>query len=152
MYLNPHNALQRLRNDWNEHGKLIVAVDYDSTLMPYLPEEYAYKEQFEEVRQLVRELSTMGCIIIIFTASDESRHGNIKASLKAMNIKWDLFNESPEYIPNIGKTGKVYANAYLDDRAGLSEVFGHLTILVAEKKLENMQKGFQEISKQLSKI
>lgn len=152
MYLNPHKALQRLRNDWNEHGKLIVAVDYDSTLVPYLAEEVNYEYDFHSVRDLVRELSQMGCIIIIFTASDEKRHDGIKQALKMLNIKWDLFNESPEYIPNIGKTGKVYANAYLDDRAGLSEVFGHLTTLVAERKLADLQKGFREISKQLSKI
>lgn len=133
-YLNTNNALARLRNDWYRHGSLIVAVDFDSTLVPYM--EYEKTSSFEPIRSLVRDLKTWGCTIIIFTASAEDRHDDIKQQLVDMNIQWDLFNESPANIPNIGKTGKVYANAYLDDRAGLTEVYTNLRQLLLEKELE----------------
>lgn len=149
IYLDPNKALQRLRDDWNKHGSIIVAVDYDSTLVPYLPHENG--GPFHLVHQLVRTLKEMGCTIIIFTASAQDRWDDIKHNLTYLNIKYDLFNESPAHIPNIGKNGKVYANAYLDDRAGLYEVYTMLTQLVAEKRLEQIDKAFQGLSKQLSR-
>lgn len=152
MYLNPLNALKRLRDDWAKHGKLIVAVDFDSTLWPYLDEEWKHMSKFAEVWKLVQDLHSLGCTIIIFTASEISRHDDIKEQLAKRAIPWDLFNESPSYIPNIGRTGKVYANAYLDDRAGLSEVFGHLSQLVIEKRYELLKEGFAGLSKQMAKI
>lgn len=135
-YLNPSNTLQRLREDWDKHGGIIVSVDFDSTLVPYMEDEKAYIKEFEKIRQLVRELHSFGCTIVINTASAESRWEGIKEELNTLAIPYDYFNETPPNVPNVGKHGKVYANVYLDDRAGLSEVFNHLQQLLTEKKLE----------------
>lgn len=145
-YLDPNKALQRLREDWKKHNRLIVAVDFDSTLYPYMADEYSY--DFTPIRQLVRDLYELGCTIIIFTASEESRWEGIKQELNRIEVPYNLFNLSPEGIPNIGKAGKVYANAYLDDRAGLYEVFTHLSILVAEKMEEAKENYWMKLLKQ----
>jgi hypothetical protein len=149
-YLNPNNAIQRLRNDWSKHGRLIIAVDFDSTLVPYM--DYEKESDFHEIRQLVRDLKSAGCIIIIFTASSEDRWEQVKKDLNDINISWDYFNQSPPNIPNIGQNGKVYANAYLDDRAGLYEVFNALKIVLTEKKLQSNIISMKEMVKQLSHI
>jgi DNA-binding LacI/PurR family transcriptional regulator len=146
-YLNPNNALDRLRNDWNKHGSLIVAVDFDSTIYPY---QYHEGDDFEAIRQLVRDLYSLGCTIIIWTASEEERHASIKYLLKQVEIPYHHFNENS---PNVKFTGrKIYANAYLDDRAGLYEVFNHLNTLVTEKKLAKLKGFFEGMSNQAKRF
>jgi hypothetical protein len=133
-YLNSLESLQRLRDEWKKYGKLIVAVDVDSTLIPYHLNEK--DDNYEPIREQIRQLFNLGCPIIINTAAEEARWDGIKEKLAYYNIPWTLFNESPPNIPNIVKKGKVYANVYYDDRAGLSEVFRTMAILIGEKMLE----------------
>ncbi len=144
-YLNPEHATQRLREEWDKYGGLILAVDYDSTLIPFhIHEENA---DFERVRQLVRDCKKMGCIIVINTGSERERWEGIKEDLKEMEIPWDYFNETPHHIKNIGRDGKVYANAYLDDRAGLWEVVISLEALLAERTLLLTKKQLKAMHK-----
>lgn len=129
-YLNPNTALERLRNEWAKHGSLIIAFDVDSTVLPFHTNEYKY--DYEPVRELLRRANTLGCTLIVFTASMESRWEEIKEQLKAAKIPWHYFNKSPDYITGIGQFGKVYANIYLDDRAGLYEAYTILNQLITE--------------------
>lgn len=131
-YLDPNKFTDRLRHEWEQYGGLIIAVDYDSTLIPYWEEEKS--ANFEPIHKLIRDCKAYGCTIIINTAAKESRIETIKKELHEMDIPWDYFNESPPYIKDIGKGGKVYANAYLDDRAGLCQMFNTLSLLLEEKK------------------
>jgi len=132
LYLDPNKLTERLRKEWNEYGGLIIAVDFDSTLIPYWPDEN--EADFESIHQLIRDCKLYGCTIIINTAAKEDRIEKIKDELLDLHIVWDYFNESPPYIKDIGKGGKVYANVYLDDRAGLYQVFITLQQLVLERK------------------
>lgn len=129
-YLNPLHALKRLRREWKEHGGLIVAVDFDSTLCPY--RDYEVESDTEIVRELVRELYNYGCTIIIWTAAEKERHEGQKQWLKDNNISWHHFNEQPTASKYDSR--KVYANAFLDDRAGMSEVFSALSQVLTEVK------------------
>jgi hypothetical protein len=131
-YLDPNKLTERLRKEWETHGGLIIAVDYDSTLIPYWNEEKG--ADFEPIRQLIRDCKLYDCTIIINTAAKEDRIEAIKEYLKEINIPWDYFNESPPYIKEIGKGSKVYANVYLDDRAGLHQVFTTLQLLLLERR------------------
>jgi len=149
-YLNPNNSLQRLREDWQAHNGIIIAVDFDSTLIPYMDDERGYMNDFEKVRQQIRDLKTAGCTIIINTASEESRWADIMNQLADMKIGYHYFNKSPDYIPNIGRNGKVYANLYYDDRGGLYETYTHAHILLLEWRVRELEMQVKSIGKQLS--
>lgn len=147
-YLNPNRALDRLRQEWDKYGSIIVAFDIDSTVLPFHPDEVT--DAYEPIRDLLRGLKALGCTLIAFTAASEDLIPYIKEALKTLEVKWDYFNESPPSIPNVTKQGKVYANVYLDDRAGMYEVYSHLRQLLQEKRLENSMKAFRAIGRQNS--
>lgn len=149
-YLNPNVALERLRNEWKKHGKLIVAFDVDSTVLPFHPDER--EDNYEPIRQLLRDLHELGCTLICFTAASSKRWPDIIAQLAVIDVPFDKFNSTPSYIPDVSVTGKVYANAYLDDRAGLFETYSHLNQLVLEKRLEKATNFFEGLAQQAKRF
>jgi len=149
-FLNPENFTQRLRTEWETYGGLILAVDYDSTLVPYW--QYEMKDSYEPIQQLIRECKEWGCTIIINTAAAEERHESIKLKLAELNIRWDYFNESPSYIPGIGKGGKVYANVYIDNRGGLWQVYTTLKQLLLERQTILLKKQVKALDRYITKL
>lgn len=126
-YLKPNSAYERLWVEYTKYGSLIVAVDYDDTLFDF----HKTGESYEMVQQLVRDLHSIGCKIIIWSGSENINDMDIY--LRKQNIPWDLINEN--LIINgkwaSGKDSrKVYANVYIDDRAGLQQVYNDLTKLI----------------------
>lgn len=133
-FLNPVNTLDRLRREWREHGGLIVAVDFDSTLCPY--KQYEIDVDSELIRQLVRELAHYGCTIIIWTAAEEERHPQVKQYLSDHAVPYHYFNEDAPTSRLKYRTRKLYYNVLLDDRAGLHEVYTALCQLLNEVKYQ----------------
>ena len=126
-YLKPNSAYNRLWAEYNKYGSLIVAVDYDDTLFDFHDTGGAY----EMVQQLVRDLHSIGCRIIIWSGSEDIN--NIDKYLTKNNIPCDLINANLIINGNwaSGKDSrKVYANVYIDDRSGLEQVYNDLTKLV----------------------
>lgn len=110
----------RLYQEWKQHGKIIIAVDYDDTLFPWKyksPEDLA---NLDKTIQLLRTAKETGAYIVIFTCSDPDRHEEIQAYCEKIRLPIDAINSNPIDLP-YGKHGKVYANIFLDDRAGLTE-------------------------------
>jgi endo-1,4-beta-D-glucanase Y len=106
-----------------------VAVDFDDTLYDFHKEGNSY----EMVMQLVRDLKEINCYIIIWTGNQNLDF--IKDHLSKHNIPYDSINdEAPISKKLLGDSipRKVYANVYLDDRAGLEQVYNDLTKLVNE--------------------
>lgn len=145
-YLDPNVALNRLRNEWQAHGRLIIAFDVDSTVLPF--HEHENTDDYEPIRQLLRDLHEQKCILICFTAASPDRWEGIQQRLKEINVSYDFFNTSPSFIPNVVEHGKVYANAYLDDRAGLFEVYSALSHLILERKMEAVNSFFHGMAHQ----
>lgn len=116
-YTNFDIAYKRLSDEFDKYGNIIVAFDVDSTVLPFHADEA--DEDYSDIRMLIRSLYALGFTLIVFTAANESRWDEIKEKLKEISSKYHYFNESPPNIPGVSKTGKVYANIYLDDRAGL---------------------------------
>jgi hypothetical protein len=56
--------------------------------------------------------------------------------LNENNIPFDSYNENPTFHKSTSR--KIYANAYLDDRAGLKQVFNELNNLVQTIKIKNI--------------
>ena len=126
-YLQPNSAYERLWAEYNKYGSLIVAVDFDDTLYDF----HKVGNSYEQVKQLVKDLREIGCYIIIWTGNQDN--WLIVNYLTEHNIPYDsINNEAPISKKLLGDKipRKVYANVYIDDRAGLFQVYNDLTKLV----------------------
>ena len=132
-YLKPNSAYEILWAEYNKYRSLIVAVDFDDTLYDFHKDGGTYTQ----VQQLIRDLKDIGCFIIIWTGNQDTVL--IINYLNKNNIPFDRINDeapvSKKFL-NGRFPRKVYANVYIDDRAGLEQVYNDLT-----KLIENVRKN-----------
>lgn len=112
-YMDDRNVLNRLIKEYKKYGTLIVAYDFDNTVYDYHADGHSYNS----VIKLLRKLNTLGCYLIVFTASDESKFEFISNYLEDNRIPFDTINKNAPFV-NFN-SGKIYYNILLDDRAGL---------------------------------
>ena len=120
-YLKPNSSFLRLLNEYSEYGSLIIGVDFDNTLYDY----HKKGENYEMVRQLVRDLKEIGCQIIIWTASNDLQF--VEQFCRENNIPNDGINI--QGIKLGWESRKPFFSALLDDRAGLQQVYQELNLL-----------------------
>ena len=110
-YMNEDRALGRLIIEYEKHGQLIVAFDFDDTVFNTheRPGWQSAPERYESMWQYFRE-------------------NNIPC--QAINL------DAPWIMP---KGRKIYANIYLDDRAGLESAYKLLSLFV--ETMENFKQG-----------
>jgi hypothetical protein len=133
-YLQPNSSYNRLCEEYEKYGSLIVCCDFDDTLYDF----HKVGNSYDQVKQLVRDLHSIGCKIIIWSGSENIN--DMDLYLKEENIPWDSINENLQINGNwvSGKDSrKVYANVYIDDRAGLYQVYTELSNLVNKYKNGN---------------
>jgi len=132
-YLTQSNSQIKIVQDWLKYDRLIIGIDYDSTIFPYLEHE---GEHCEDVCQLVRDLKEIcGTYNILWTAN--------KYPQKCLNwceknhIVIDAVNENaPEAIDYFLREGysepprKLFFNVLLDNIAGLSQTYNELKTLI----------------------
>ncbi len=106
----------RLRQEWEQHEKIIIACDFDDTISPW---KFS-KEDVVDTINVIKDAQQTGAYVVIFTACDTSRYDEIKNYCINIGINVDSINQNPINMP-YGNNGKVYANIFLDDRAGLDE-------------------------------
>lgn len=124
-FLNLENSYNRLKKEYMEHGKLIIAYDFDSTVFDY----HSTGSSYEMVRELIRKWKNHA-YFIVFTSSESDRFDEIRKILDELNLPYDSINEDAPFIPFKGR--KVYYNILLDDRAGLAQAYGELNRLYEE--------------------
>lgn len=124
-FLDDDYAIYRLYKEYQKHKRLIVALDFDSTVYPF---EKSY-HKFPAVLDLVRRCQSLGFYIVIFTASTPDRFPMMIEYLAKHGIRVDKINENPIDLP-YGKNGKIYYNILLDDRAGLSAAYDILNSVI----------------------
>ncbi len=110
----------RLYQEWTQHGKIVVACDFDDTISPW---KFRDKEDLIELDKTINILKLAketGAYITIWSACDKGRFGEIKEYCSSKGLEIDSINENPIDLP-YGKDRKIYANIYIDDRAGLHE-------------------------------
>lgn len=110
--------VDRLYREWKQHGKIVLSVDYDSTIFPYKTIEN--QPDIDRTIKLVKLAHETGAYVVIFTASDEQRHEEIIAYCSKIGIHVDSINKNPIDLP-YGHNGKIYYNINLCDRSGLNE-------------------------------
>lgn len=121
-YLNPKNSFNRLLEEYKQYKSLVVAFDFDDTVYDYHKKGRLYKE----VIKLLRKLKNINCYLICWTGQADLEF--VKTYLRENNIPFDTINENPPFYKSDSR--KIYANAYLDDRAGLKQVYRELGNLV----------------------
>jgi hydroxymethylpyrimidine pyrophosphatase-like HAD family hydrolase len=146
-YLEKDSAYNRLWAEYQKYGSLIVAVDFDDTLYDF----WNTGESYEQVRQLVRDLHKANCYIIIWTGNQNTEF--VINFLKENNIPYDSINdEAPVSKKVLGDNipRKVYANVYVDDRAGLNHIYNDLRRLLTnlEPKLKTFYRVCNENTEQ----
>ena len=129
-YLNSENSSNRLIEEYNKYGTLVVAFDFDDTVYDFHKKGRIYSD----VIKLLQDLKSINCFLICWTGQEDEDF--VKSYLKENNIPFDAYNENPPF--HISTSKKVYANAYLDDRAGLKQVFDELNYLVQTIKSKNI--------------
>lgn len=108
--------MDRLFNEWQEHGKLIIATDFDDTVFDFHKQGHAYNR----VIGLLKECQELDFHIIILTGSHPDCWPMQTRYLEDRGIKVAAINSNPFPLP-FGNHGKPYFNLLLDDRAGLGQ-------------------------------
>lgn len=109
--------VERLAKEWDQHGKIILSIDFDSTISFY--ETVHNEEDIKRAINLIKDCQQVGCYNIIHTACNPDRYNNIIEYCNKVGIRIDSINKTPENIP-YGKPGsKVYYNHGLCDRHAL---------------------------------
>jgi hypothetical protein len=116
---------ERLYQEWKQHGKIIIGVDFDDTISPWKFKDKQDLEELDRTIQILRVAHETGAYIVIFTACNPDRYMEIQDYCDKVHLPIDTINRTPFDLP-YGKNGKIYANIFLDDRAGLTEALGML--------------------------
>ena len=131
--LQTEQNIKRLLEEWEEHGKLIVAYDFDATVNG----TYEIDCMCDQMIELIRACKEMGCTLIVFTARPDAEHETVKDYLRKHDIPFDYFNEND---PELGfaESRKIFYNIFFDDRCGLASAY-QIMVKVLKKRMK--QKG-----------
>lgn len=129
-YMMFDECVNRLIREYKEHGKLIIAYDFDYTIHSYRGENDIYIN----VMNLLRECRPYAKFIV-YTCSNEERYEYIRDYLDAYNIPYDTINEPIIELCDNEKA-KLYYNHLLDDRSGLMSAY-----MILKKTIETIQES-----------
>lgn len=110
--------LDKLIRAYEQHGKIIVGVDFDDTLFTF---DKSKEELHKDIRKLLLDLKQY-IIICLYTVADDQ---SIIYKAYIMEHCWDI---KPDYI-NCGplddkwNSKKPFFNILLDDKAGLEQTY-----------------------------
>jgi hypothetical protein len=107
----------RLIEEWRIHGKIIIGTGYDDTLKYW---KFNPQEICDKVINVLTLCKEIGAYIVIHTSSDEDRYEEIMSFGKSKGLEIDAINKNPINLP-YGNNTKIYANIFIDDRAGMEE-------------------------------
>lgn len=117
----------RLLDEYHKYGeKFIIAFDFDDTIY----DTHFNGWRYNNVESLLKKWQKHA-YLICWTASKEDRYPLIKRHLSDCGIRADAINENAPWIEDRGR--KIYANAYLDDRAGLEIILRALNEIYEEE-------------------
>lgn len=125
-------AIDRLKREYEQHKNLIIGYDFDSTI-------YDYHKQgidFEPVITLLRQCTTLGFTMCLWTVPTESLEGmttiDKMAYCEDLGIGVHFFNTGPLFK---NSKRKAFFSILLDDRAGLASAYNTLRTALLELNL-----------------
>lgn len=125
-YIDYRNCYNRLRSEYNKYGKLIIAVDFDDTLC-------TNGNANPLVVDLMRRWKD-NAEIVVWTSRNEGMQSEVKSFLEQEGLDFAGINID---IKDFGSR-KIYANVYVDDRAGLQMTYQMLSELIEEIESKNI--------------
>ena len=127
-YLIENSSYERLYEEYKKYGSLVIGFDFDNTVYDF----HKTGKSYEQVRQLLRDLVSIKCKTICWTAQKDI---NFVANFLDKNeIPYNGINSNGI---NLGyESRKPFFSALLDDRAGLLQVYNDLNKLVKTIKYE----------------
>lgn len=132
---------KRLYKEWSTYGKIIIGVDFDDTISPWGFRDEEDLLSLKKTVDLLKIAKETGAYIVIFTACNVDRYSEIESYCSKNGLTIDTINKNAIDLP-YGNDGKIYANIFLDDRAGLTEALSILEDVMykirAEKSTENL--------------
>jgi hypothetical protein len=130
MINNNQKYIDRLFNEWLKYGRIIIGLDFDSTISPWPTIDNM--DDMQRCIKLVLRAQELGCYIVIHTSCNSERYDEIKEWCNTHDIKINTINRNPIDLP-YGKEAysKPMCNIYLDDRAGFNE-----SMYILEKAIE----------------
>lgn len=134
-YLEPGASFQRLRTEYQKHGCLHIAYDFDGTIHDF----HAVGDTYPRVIKLLKKLKEINCKLYCWTAYPDMEH--VKQYLQDNSIPCDGINCDGIKLP--WESRKPFYSAILDDRAGLRDVVRDLELLVLNIEMENLQSDSQ---------
>ena len=121
---NQQACLERLKNEYDKYGKLIVAFDFDNTIYDF----HKNGGDYSEVIDLLKECIKLEFDLILFTVDEDPNEVSEKVRWLVSNDLWSY--KSSHFFVNTGPlfsgSRKRYYNILLDDRAGLEESYNIL--------------------------
>lgn len=127
-YTDESRLFERLKNELNKYGKLIIAVDFDDTLFnTHNHPGWVYTGVVETLLRWQDHAE-----IICWTSSTPDRYDFIRSVFAAHGIPLGGININASWIEPRGP--KIYANIYLDDRSCGLEMALHILNLLADIK------------------
>lgn len=136
--------VERLVKEWIEHGRIVLAVDFDSTIRYWRTVDNS--KDIERAINLIKVCQETGCYVVIHTACSKDRHDEIRDYCSKVGIRVDSINENPTQLPYGGNGSKIYYNHQLCDRSGFIEAMD-----ILETALYQMR-GILQSSKRLDDI
>lgn len=128
-FLHPTANFDRLLAEFRRYDSLTIGFDFDGTIHDY----HGTGASYEMVRQLLRDLHSIGCKLVCWTAYKDL--GYVADFLDKNSIPFHSINEGG--IPLPWESKKPFFSALLDDRAGLISAYNDLTRLVKTIEAEN---------------
>lgn len=116
--------VQKLVNIYEEHGTIIVGLDFDNTIFP-LSDDPRVEVRCEEVRELIHKVRDKITLCLWTVAADWSLKYKVVLTEQFYGIKLDAVNASTLY-DDPENIRKPWFNLLLDDNAGLNSA---MTIL-----------------------
>lgn len=108
---------QKLINTFNEHGFLLVGVDFDDTVFPYTDNKYI-EDRCAEVRDALLDVRKH-IVLCLYTVSDQQTMKYKMFIMRQWGLDPDYINESK--VSPFKGSQKPFFNLLLDDKAGLNE-------------------------------
>lgn len=135
--------INRLTKEWKEHSKIIIAVDYDSTLSPWSTIDN--QEDIDRTIKLLKVAKETGAYIVLNSCCKEDRYKEMEDYCLSKGIAVDAINKTPIEVP-YGNNNKPYANIYLDDRAGLQEALDILECAMYNHRSYTAQGQYRQLN------
>lgn len=124
-HLKDNKFVKRLLEEWTEHSKIVLAIDFDDTIAPWKFKEEDDEEFMKKTIEVIQLAQKVGCFTSIWSACAPDRYDEILDYCTEVGIKVSSINENPIKL-KYGNNRKMYYNHLLDDRAGLEQAVAML--------------------------